>query len=130
MKKFLSLALTILLLFTIVTLPVHAASLYYYAEAYLVIDGTGHLSVTVSYEAVPNMVSEVLISVKIQKRTALLFWRDYDSWNYHLSSTSYNNTHALPQPVESGTYRMKADFTFKGIDGSTETVNLEDVATY
>ena len=84
---------------------------------------SGDAVVNVNYSGYQGVVTEVRISVKLEKRTLLLFWKDVTEWE----TVSYNSTDSIEftYPVDSGKYRATIRVEIFGTNGTSDVVENE-----
>ena len=130
MKRVLSgLFATLILLSVCVTASV-AAMPYYVGHTYgsFVIDSDG--VVQIGWECRSDDATEsVTITVKLEKRTLLLFWIDVETWTF-TSNESYISEALTYSLTDSGMYRCTIEFEITSTDGTVETDEYQQKVEY
>lgn len=136
MKKFLMRVLTVALVFTFIfqtAVFADGISLFnnntadYYTQ--FGISSNGEANVTVYYDGYPNITTGATITVKIEKRNLLVFWKDVVEETYSVSGVSYTNTYTY-QLDKTGTYRCTVEYVISGAGGADDVITFEDTKTY
>lgn len=83
----------------------------------------GNANVTVSYIGYPGVTTDARITIQLQKRNLLVFWKDVTEW----VDISYEEdaTFEHVYPVSSGTYRVKIRYEISGSGGATDVIETE-----
>ena len=84
---------------------------------------SGDAVVNVNYSGYQGVITEVRISVKLEKRTLLLFWKDVTEWQ--TVSTDYWGYYEYRYAVSNGTYRATIHVEVDGINGATDIIDSE-----
>ena len=136
MKKFLICIVSLTLAFTFIfqtTVFADNISLFYNntlaTDTNFVISADGKANVTVYYDGVPNSTTGATITVKIEKRNLLIFWKDIVEETYYVSGITYINTYTY-QLEKTGTYRCTVEYTISGTGGADDVITFEDTKTY
>ena len=139
MKKFFSLAVSIVVLFVSLSFPAYASqtsvskveprlnntlttSTDFYIE-------NGVATVTLSYTGYQGVTTGATIETKLQKRFLLVFWKDVDIgvdgnvWVDEATGVSYRNSHSVSVP--SGTYRVQVEYEIRGTGGAADVITKE-----
>lgn len=106
------------------------------AKGSLTISSSGLLTVTNYYYGTKNITEKCVITVKIEKKTLGIFWKDIDVgsangywvetiYNYH-----YSGTRQLQLTTGKGTYRATITFEISGTGGATDVITRQYTATY
>jgi len=91
-----------------------------YAIAGLSINKNGTASCLADLQGYPGTTTKVVIEMKLQKRTLLLFWSDEQTWMQTFNS--HAGTLSKTPAITSGTYRVQATFTaYSGTKTETTT---------
>ncbi|MBQ3489434.1 MAG: hypothetical protein IJA86_02465 [Clostridia bacterium] len=101
------------------------------SEAYIDFDisSDGQAFVSVRYNGYPNVTTDARITIKIEKRNLLIFWKDVVDEIYYIGGNSYSHTYAY-QLEKTGTYRCTVEYTISGIGGADDVLTFEDTKTY
>ena len=83
----------------------------------------GEAIALVSYIGYPGITTGARITIQLQKRNLLVFWKDVASWE----DVSYGTEGAFEHsyPVSSGTYRVKIRYEISGSGGATDVIEEE-----
>lgn len=93
------------------------------------ISETGEAAVLLNYEGYPNVATGATITIKIEKRTLLLFWSDIvDETITVVGSSYFNELHY--QLEDKGTYRCTVDYCVSGTGGEDDLWTFQDTAKY
>lgn len=93
------------------------------------ISNTGDAIVSVKYEGYPNITTGAVITVRIEKRNFLLFWRNVVEETITVNdSRYYEELHY--QLNGSGTYRCTVDYVISGTGGADDVITFEDQKNY
>ena len=93
------------------------------------ITSTGEAIVAVHYEGYTNVATGATITIKIEKRTLLLFWSDViDETITVVGSNYFNELHY--QLEDKGTYRCTVVYTISGTGGADDVLTFEDTEKY
>ncbi len=94
-----------------------------------VISDTGDAIVSVKYEGYPNITTGATITIKIEKRSLLLFWSDVVEEIITVNDSLYfNELHY--QLEDSGTYRCTVEYVISGSGGADDIITYEAEAKY
>ena len=94
-----------------------------------VITDTGDAIVSVKYEGYPNITTGATITIKIEKRSFLLFWSDVVEEIITVSDTFYfNELHY--QLEDTGTYRCTVEYVISGSGGADDVITYEEEQKY
>ena len=89
----------------------------------------GMAMVYVGYEGYPSVTTGATITITIEKRNLLLFWRDIVSETITVSGDYYSNE--LTYQLDStGTYRCTVEYVVSGTGGADDVITFEDTKTY
>ena len=80
------------------------------------------------YTAYDNNFSSARITIELQKRNLLVFWKDITSWEI-TSTQDYYITERTYQ-VDNGTYRVNITYEFFNTDGTSEVIERTIKCTY
>ena len=82
----------------------------------------GSATVYVSYRGIPDVTTNAVIKVKIQKRFLLVFWQDVDGgeWTDYANEVNYSNFYSVS--VKTGTYRAQIEYTIYGSGGTADVI--------
>lgn len=93
------------------------------------ITSTGEAIVAVNYEGYTNVATGATITIKIEKRTLLLFWSDViDETITVVGSSYFRELHY--QLEDKGTYRCTVVYTISGTGGADDVLTFEETAKY
>ena len=81
----------------------------------------------VAFYGYSAITTSVKITVTLQKRNLLVFWKDVASWTD--TSTYSSDSFYYSCEVSTGTYRARIRYEISGIAGATEVVEEEIKAT-
>lgn len=83
----------------------------------------GNAMVRTSYIGYSGVTTGARITIQLQKRNLLVFWKDVASWE----DVSYGTEGAFEHshPVSSGTYRVKIRYEISGSGGATDVIEEE-----
>lgn len=81
-------------------------------------DGMAHI--TVLYIGYPGVTTSARITIELQKRNLLVFWKDITSWV--VVSYEEDDYFEYSYPVDSGTYRIKITYEISGTTGTTDVI--------
>lgn len=136
MKRKISFALIIILSMMLVMQTVVVAtnaSLYnnntLSTATYFTISSTGRAAVVVDYEGYPDVTTGATITIKIEKRTLLLFWSDVVEDTITVVGERYFDE-LYYQLEATGTYRCTVIYTISGTGGADDVIPFEDTAKY
>ena len=93
------------------------------------ISADGVANVDVNYRGYQNVTTGATITVKIEKRNLLVFWKDIVEETYYISGSSYINTYVY-QLEKTGTYRCTVEYVISGAGGADDVITFEDTKTY
>lgn len=94
-----------------------------------VITDTGDAIVSVKYEGYPNITTGATITIKIEKRSFLLFWSAVVEEIITVSDTFYfNELHY--QLEDTGTYRCTVEYVISGSGGADDVITYEEEQKY
>ena len=94
-----------------------------------VITDTGDAIVSVKYEGYPNITTGATITIKIEKRSFLMFWSDVVEEIITVSDTFYfNELHY--QLEDTGTYRCTVEYVISGSGGADDVITYEEKQEY
>ena len=94
-----------------------------------VITDTGDAIVSVKYEGYPNITTGATITIKIEKRSFLMFWSDVVEEIITVSDTFYfNELHY--QLEDTGTYRCTVEYVISGTGGTDDVITYEEEQKY
>ena len=88
----------------------------------------GDAIVSISYSGYPGVTTGARITVQLQKRNLLVFWKDVTEWEN--VSDRESGTFTYSRPVSSGTYRVKIRCEISGSGGATDVIEEELQASY
>ena len=97
-------------------------------DLFFEISSSGLAQISVGYTCYNTNFSYAKITVELQKRNLLVFWKDITQWydtsseNYYLEDFSYQ--------VNSGTYRVKITYEIFATDGTSEVIEKTLKYTY
>lgn len=140
-KRMLSLAVACILIITTGTFMVNAQEIsprYNNVESVsssAVVSSSGLMTVTNNYSANSSILTKVVITTYIEKRTLGLFWsrvdigQNNDEWVDTIYSDSYFGSHSH-QLTKTGTYRATVEYIFYGSGGSADSVTKEIEVRY
>ena len=87
-------------------------------SSFTIIDGTAYIST--SYMGYPGITSSVRITIELQKRNLLVFWKDVTQWV--VVSYEEDDFFEHTYQVESGTYRVRITYEVSGNGGTTDVI--------
>lgn len=90
---------------------------------------TGEAIVAVNYEGYTNVATGATITIKIEKRTLLLFWSDVIDETITVVGDRYDNEFYY-QLEDKGTYRCTVDYCVSGTGGADDLWTFQDTAKY
>lgn len=93
------------------------------------ISTNGRATVGLAYEGYPNITTGATITIKIEKRNLLLFWRDVIDETITVVGDSYFNE-MYYQLEDTGTYRCTVVYTVSGTGGADDVLTFEKTAKY
>ena len=94
-----------------------------------VISDTGDAIVSVKYEGYPNITTGATITIKIEKRSLLLFWSDVVEEIITVNDSLYfNELHY--QLEDTGTYRCTVEYVISGTGGTDDVITYEEEQKY
>ena len=93
------------------------------------ISANGIAMVDVEYLGYENITTGATITVKIEKRNLLVFWKDVVEETYTVSGVSYYDTYTY-QLDKTGTYRCTVEYVISGTGGADDVITFEDTKTY
>ena len=134
--------LILVLCFLLFSLPIQAGasggpikSKYYNSVASISgVSSSGYLTITNSYYVTGAGFSSAEIHTYVERRVLGIFWSKVDNgqtdntWIDTSSKLNFEKNHYLSLP-QSGTYRVTAEFTFYGSNGS-ESITKQQTVTY
>lgn len=83
----------------------------------------GNANIAVSYTGYPGVTTGAKITVQLQKRNLMVFWKDVTEWEN--VSDRESGTFTYSRPVSSGTYRVKIRCEISGSGGATDVIEEE-----
>ena len=88
----------------------------------------GNAIVLASYTGYQDMTTGARITIQLQKRNLLIFWKDITEW----VDVSYKENAMFEHsyPVSSGTYRVKIRYEISGSGGATDVIEEEIQDSY
>ena len=98
-------------------------------ETTFFIESTGRAIVGLGYFGYPGMVSQATISITIEKRNLLFFWKDACSDEFISYSEDYVGEKYY-QLDKSGTYRLTVTYTITGPSGVSDVITSEIQDSY
>lgn len=93
------------------------------------ISDTGEAIVTVNYEGYIDITTGATITIKLEKRSFLLFWNDIVEDVVVVDGDSYFNSFNY-QLENTGTYRCTVEYVVSGTGGADDVLTFEDTKTY
>lgn len=100
----------------------------YTSTSFNILD-TGKACVVIDFEGYPNITTGATITIKLEKRTLLLFWSDVIDETITVAGDNYfNELHY--QLEDKGTYRCTVVYTISGTGGADDILTFEDTAKY
>jgi hypothetical protein len=93
------------------------------------ITDTGEARVRVNYEGYPGVTTGATITVKIEKRNLLVFWKEVVNDVYYFREESHAETFVY-QLEKTGTYRCTVDYLISGTGGADDEITFQDTKTY
>lgn len=93
------------------------------------ISESGKATVDIYYDGYPNITTGATITIKIEKRTLLVFWNDVVSDTITVTGEYYSDSWYY-QLEKSGTYRCTVVYTVSGSGGADDVIPFEDTASY
>ena len=136
MKKKLTLILSIVMIFTLTlstsvsateVMPRFNNTSYAFTNFLITDDGTA--IVAVSCEGYEGTTTRITVSIRIEKRSFLLFWNEVLVDSYTVRASSYDNEFEY-QLTDKGTYRCYVTYSVSGYGGEDDTITFEDTDTY
>lgn len=89
----------------------------------------GEAIVAVNFEGYPSLATGATITVKIEKRNLLIFWKDIVEETITVNDYYYINE--LHYPLEKkGTYRCTVEYVVYGLGGEPDVIPFERTETY
>ena len=92
------------------------------------ISNNGSAIVSVEYMGYPNITTNATITIKIEKRNLLVFWKDIEEWV--ITSDEYFDSFYRTCAVSSGKYRVTVTFEISGTGGSTDVFESQIEDSY
>ena len=83
----------------------------------------GEAVVNVAYVGYKNITTGARVTVKLEKRTLLVFWNDVAEWESN--SANYTDAFEYRYPVGNGTYRATIRIEISGTNGATDVIEKE-----
>ena len=93
------------------------------------ISDTGEARVLAEYSGYPNVTTGATITVKIEKRNLLVFWKEVVNDVYYFREESHAETFVY-QLEKTGTYRCTVDYLISGTGGTDDEITFQDTKTY
>jgi hypothetical protein len=93
------------------------------------ISDTGEACVWAEYSGYPNVTTGATITVKIEKRNLLVFWKEVVNDVYYFREESHAETFVY-QLEKTGTYRCTVDYLISGTGGADDEITFRDTKTY
>ena len=93
------------------------------------ITDTGEAIVSLSYYGYPNVTTGATITVKIEKRSMLIFWTDIITETVTVQGENYVKELSY-QLENTGTYRCTVEYVVSGTGGADDVLTFEDTKTY
>ena len=95
------------------------------------ISSSGRATVDIYYSGYPNITTGATITIKIEKRNLLVFWKDVINDSITVTGESYNNSiYYYLQSFGTGTYRCTVVYTVSGSGGADDVIPYEGTAVY
>ena len=92
------------------------------------ISSSGLATTRIEYARYEQNFSSARITIELQKRNLLVFWKDITSWEI-TSTQDYYITERTYQ-VDNGTYRVNITYEFFNTDGTSEVIERTIKCTY
>ena len=132
MKRQLAALLTVLMLLSLcVTVSATDIVMPYEVDRTLggfIIDSSGIAQI--DYGCIGDSTTEsIRVTVKLEKRTLLLFWKDVETWTVNVNGTSVSD-YLTYQLTDGGTYRCTITYEVTSSDGTVETDEYQAKAEY
>ena len=93
------------------------------------ISNNGSAIVSVEYMGYPNITTNATITIKIEKRNLLVFWKDIVSDTIVVNAQYFTDNFTY-QLEDTGTYRCTVVYTISGTGGADDVITFEDTKTY
>ena len=95
------------------------------------ISSSGRATVDVKYNGYPNITTGATITITIEKRNLLVFWKDVINDSITVTGETYNNSiYYYLQSFGTGTYRCTVVYTVSGSGGADDVIPYEGTAVY
>ena len=88
----------------------------------------GNAVISASYVGFPGVTTGARITIQLQKRNLLVFWKDVTDWEDISDNADATFVHTYP--VSSGTYRVRIRYEIRGSGGAVDVVEEELKASY
>ena len=98
-------------------------------DTIFMISSTGLATVGVGYDGYAGITTGAIITIKIEKRSLLLFWSDIVDETITVVGESYINE-LYYQLEDTGTYRCTVTYVVSGTGGADDVLTFEDTAKY
>ena len=92
-------------------------------EADFYIDSNGNANVQVGYVGYEGITTGARITILLEKRNLLVFWKDVEEWV--ITSSDYYGDYFRSCAVSEGTYRVTITFEISGTGGATDVHEVE-----
>jgi hypothetical protein len=93
------------------------------------ISDTGIAYVDTQYIGRSGITTGATITVKIEKRNLLVFWKEVVNDVYYFREESHAETFVY-QLEKTGTYRCTVDYLISGTGGADDEITFQDTKTY
>ena len=135
MKRKLSLILLVMMIFTMIfatyvsaeVMPRYNNTLYTGTD--FAITDDGRALVAVSCDGYTGVTTRITVSIRIEKRSFLLFWNEVVVDSHTVRATSIFETYEY-QLSDKGTYRCTVTYSVSGSGGEDDTIMQEFTDTY
>ncbi|MBQ1520268.1 MAG: hypothetical protein IIZ56_02200 [Clostridia bacterium] len=140
-KRFCTLALTLLLLAMSIAVPIKKASaaITYnnvnQAKLECSVSSSGQLSADLLVTGIKGKTTRIEVELYVEKRFLLVFWSRVDIgypnnvWTDAVNAVNYSHTFTT-NLSSTGTYRTTVTYTVSGTGGSDDVITLTDTVTY
>lgn len=92
------------------------------------INSSGLAQINVKYRCYDETFASAKVTVELQKRNLLVFWKDVTSWEETSFDTYFASYYSYQ--VNSGTYRVKITYEIFATDGTSEVIEETLKYTY
>lgn len=101
----------------------------FFTDTMFIISDTGKATVAILYEGYENITTGAVITIKIEKRTLLVFWSEIVNYTITVPCDYYSDS-IYYQLEKSGTYRCTVVYTVSGTGGADDVIPFEATASF